>query len=109
MWALRVGQYKRAMVGWPCRKGMENMVGESKIPFLIAKATVKLDKGCLSTLITPSELPVLQGDLMQLTSINDCAKTSHACEVEVAIVFVPSTVDHVEVSKDEPSFPRAGP
>jgi hypothetical protein len=50
---------------------MKDMVGESKVPFLIAKASIKFDEGGPSTLVALGKLPILQGNLMELTSVND--------------------------------------
>jgi hypothetical protein len=46
---------------------VKDLTGEGKVPSLIAEATVQLDEGGSLPLITPSEPPILQGNLMQLS------------------------------------------
>ena len=46
---------------------MKYVVGKFNVPILIAKKVVKFTKRRIVSLVTSSKLPVLEGDLLELT------------------------------------------
>jgi hypothetical protein len=78
---------------------------EAKVPFRIAKESIKLAKGGSGTLITPSKTPVLKVDLLELTSLKSRPEAIDAAPINVSSTFIPSTPNLVEIAKGEPPNP----
>ena len=55
---------------------MKYVVGEFDVPILIAKKAVKFTKHRTVSLVTPSKLPVLEGDLLELTGSKSVAEAN---------------------------------
>ena len=50
---------------------MENVIGEGDIPIFITKEGFKLAHGRLLSLMTPSELAVLQMNFLEITAVGN--------------------------------------
>jgi hypothetical protein len=76
---------------------------ETKVPFRIAKESIKLAKGGGGTFITPSKTSVLKVDLFELTSLKSRPETIDAAPINVSSTFIPSTPNLVEIAEgDDP-------
>jgi hypothetical protein len=76
------------------------VVGEGDVPLLIAKESVKLAHGWVLLFICPSEFPILEMYLFEVTSMKSIPKSNYPATVGVGSIFVPSTVYLIEVTRD---------
>ena len=72
------------------------MIVMSDIPFFIAIEGVNLAHGGSVAFIGPSETPVLQMDLFQLTSTYGRPESIHTTSINVVVVLVTSDDMHGE-------------
>lgn len=68
------------------------------IPALVGEDPIEAYKGRAATLIAPCKFSVLERDFLEATVIQNSPKSPHETQVEVLVVFVPRTVDEVEVT-----------
>lgn len=71
------------------------------IPALVGEDPIEAYKGRAATLIAPCKCPVLERDFLEATVIQNSPKSPHETQVEVLVVFVPRTVDEVEVTQND--------
>jgi hypothetical protein len=82
---------KRAVIRKGRRKRMQNMGIEVKVPLGFAIESIKLAKSWVFPFVAPSKAPVLQVDLVELTSVKGGAEAVDTTTVNFSLVFIPAS------------------
>jgi hypothetical protein len=81
-------------------EGIKHVGVKAHIPIGVAIESIKLAKRWIFSLITPSEVPILKVNFMNLTSLKGVPKAIDAATVCIGLGLVTSPTDLVEVPED---------
>jgi hypothetical protein len=78
---------------------------KAKVPFVVAKESIKLAKSWIVPLVAPSEPPILKLDLVKLARLESGAEVIDSALIDIYIVLVSSSLNLVEIPEGQPSHP----
>jgi predicted RNA-binding protein with TRAM domain len=86
------------VIGSSSSQRRETSVRKHSVPSKVNKTPVQAHQGGDVTFVSPSELPIKEGDLKELKVVDEGVKSKGLAEIKGVIVFVRSISDQIEVT-----------